>query len=168
MRCPPRALTLLTSLLLAHAAWDVASGAVFGAVRDASGRALADVDVQIQSESTGARWKTSADDAGRYSVEGLAPGVYKVTVGMPGFRTVSKVGAVVDSSQGLRVDFEMELLGLHEVITVEGGGDPLDPAGGARLMVARGALGPPGAGRAARFPGVFPPGPRGGDPAGPA
>jgi len=138
---PPRALTLLTSLLLAHAAWAGDSGGVFGAVRDASGRALADVDVQIQSESTGARWKTSADQTGRYSVDGLTPGIYKVAVRMPGFRTVSKVGAVVDSSQGLRIDFEMELLGLHEVITVEGGGDPLDPAGGTSLVVARGSPG---------------------------
>src|SRR5580692_1792172 len=141
MRVAPRTFPLFASLLWAVAAYAGDSGGVFGTVRDGRGRTLSDVDVQIQSESTGARWKTSADDTGHYSVNGLAPGIYKVTVRMPGFRTVSKVGAVVDSSEGLRVDFEMELLGLHEVITVEGRGDALDPTGGTSLVEARGTPG---------------------------
>ena len=60
---------------------------------------------------------------------------------MPGFRTVSRVGVVLDVRQGLPLDFAMELLGLHEVITVVGGRDDMDPAGGDSLLVTRGSAG---------------------------
>jgi hypothetical protein len=136
-----RTLAVIAGMVFAAAAWAGDFGGVFGVVRDSGGRVLPDADVQTQSQSTGARWKILSDASGRYAFEGLAPGVYKVTVRVPGFRTVSKVGAVVDASVGAQVDFQMELLGLHEVITVASGGDPLDPMAGSTLLVARGSAG---------------------------
>ena len=124
-------------LLIARVALAGDSGGVFGKVQDSSGHALADAMVLVQSESTGARWKLRVDDNGGYSVAGLAPGRYKVTVRITGFRTVSRVGAVVDSGGGLQIDFAMELLGLHEVITVTTGRDALNPAAASSLMVTR-------------------------------
>ena len=111
--------------------------ALSGQVEDASGHPLGSADVLVQSESTGARWRIRTDDNGRYQVAGLAPGRYKVTVRQPGFRTVSRVGAVLESGETARIDFVMELLGLHEVITVESGRDALNPAGGAGLLLTR-------------------------------
>ena len=102
--------------------------ALSGQVQDVSGHSLAGADVLVQSQSSGARWRIRTDDNGRYQVAGLAPGRYKVTVRLPGFRTVSRVGAALESGETARVDFVMELLGLHEVITVESDRDALNPA----------------------------------------
>ena len=100
--------------------------ALSGRVEDASGHPLAIADVLVQSESTGARWRILTDDNGRYQVAGLASGRYKVTVRLPGFRTVSRVGAALESGATASIDFTMELLGLHEVITVESDRDALN------------------------------------------
>jgi hypothetical protein len=56
---------------------------------------------------------------------------------MAGFRTVSRVGAVLDASEGLRIDFSLELLHLHETITVVSGEDRMDPSGASSLLVTR-------------------------------
>lgn len=138
-----RFLAFLTGSLLLFAGCGFAAeqSGIFGVVRDVTGHVLPDIDLQVQSESTGARWRVRSNDDGRYAVEGLPPGRYKVTVRMPGFRTVSRVGVVLDVRQGLPLDFAMELLGLHEVITVVGGRDDMDPAGGDSLLVTRGSAG---------------------------
>ena len=57
-------------------------------------------------------------------------------VRLSGFRTVSRVGAALASGETARIDFVMELLGLHEVITVESGGDSLNPAAASSLLLA--------------------------------
>ena len=111
--------------------------ALWGQVEDASGHPLGNADVLVQSESTGARWRIRTDDNGSYQVAGLAPGRYKVSVRLPGFRTVSRVGAALEPDATARLDFTMELLGLHEVITVESDRDALNPAAASSLLLTR-------------------------------
>jgi hypothetical protein len=123
-----RSIALSALLLASLARLDAQQRAgIFGAARDSGGHVLAGAEVQVQSESTGARWKDRTDGSGAYSFVELPPGQYKVTVRMPGFRTVSRVGAVVDSASGLSVDFTMTLLALHDSITVVSARDDLDP-----------------------------------------
>ena len=101
---------------------------------------IAGAAVQVQSETTGARWRAQTDDAGRYSIAGL-PGAYKITVRMPGLRTVSRVGAVVEPGGSLAADFSMELLTLHDTITVVSSRDDLDPSPSDHLLMTRGTAG---------------------------
>jgi hypothetical protein len=110
---------------------------IFGVVQDSSGHLLPGAEIQVQSESTGARWRTQSDANGEYSVAGLPPGQYKLTVRLPSFRTVSRVGAVLDAEKGLSIDFAMDLLALREAITVVSGRDEVDPSNGDRLLVTR-------------------------------
>ena len=125
------------AVVTAYRAPAAEAGGITGAVEDASGHALVNADVLVQSESTGARWRIRTDDNGRYEVGGMPPGRYKVTVRLPGFRTVSRVGAALEPGEAVRVDFAMELLGLHEVITVESGRDALNPAASSNLLLTR-------------------------------
>src|SRR5579872_7145355 len=118
-----------------------AQSAIQGVVRDSSGNELADAQVQIQSESTGARWRAKSDHTGNYSVPGLPPGQYKVTVRFPGFRTVSKTGAVLAPERALVLDFTLTLLTLHEVVTVTSSKDDIDPSSGESLIVTRNSPG---------------------------
>jgi hypothetical protein len=131
------------SLLLLAAAVLPANGqtAISGTVRDTRGDSLPEVDVQVQSESTGARWKARSGDDGCYSVATLPRGRYKVSVRLPGFRTVSRGDVALDSGAAVRLDFTMELLGLHETITVVSGKDELDPSSGDSLLMTRASPG---------------------------
>ena len=114
-----------------------AQSGVSGIVRDSRGQSLSDAEVQVQSESTGARWKTRTDDEGRYSAEGLPAGRYKVTCRAPGFRTAARSGISIEEGARQALDFSMELLGLHEVITVESGRESGDPSAGDSLVLSR-------------------------------
>jgi hypothetical protein len=127
MRLDGRAVAAFVLLLLVTPVSAADQTGVFGVVQDPQGHPLPDAKVQVQSDATGARWTVKSDDRGLYSVSGLPTGEYKITVRSPGFRTVSRVGAVVSSSEGLHLDFEMEIIGLHEVITVTSERDRLDP-----------------------------------------
>lgn len=134
---------VIAALLFSICVFAEGRSGVFGVIRDRSGRVLPGAEVQVQSESTGARWRTQSDENGHYSVAGLSPGMYKLTVRLPGFRTVSRVGAVLDPKKGLSLDFAMELLVLHEVVTVTSGHDEIDPSNGDSLLVTRGSPGAP-------------------------
>ncbi|MBV9745489.1 MAG: TonB-dependent receptor, partial [Acidobacteriia bacterium] len=132
-------LVLALSIVWVLAAADAA--VLSGLVEDTSGHPLANANVLVQSESTGARWRIQTDDSGRYQITGISPGRYKITTRLAGFRTVSRVGAAVEDGETARIDFSMELLGLHELITVESGRDALDPAAGSGLLLTRDSAG---------------------------
>lgn len=132
-----QAVLLVIGVLLETAVFASDQSVIYGTVQDPAGHVLVGADVQIQSASTGARWRLTSDDTGRYLAAELPSGEYKVTVRLPGFRTVSKVGARLEAEQQLRVDFAMELLTLHDVVTVVGGRDGLDPSGSDSLLMTR-------------------------------
>ncbi len=132
---------VVSVLLLAVGLPAEAQTGVFGIVQDSSGMVLPDAEVQVQNEATGARWRTRSDGNGQYAIAGLSSGRYKLTVRLPGFRTISRIGAVVDVVNGLSLDFVMELLILHEVVTVVSGHDEIDPSRGDSLLVMRGSPG---------------------------
>ncbi len=131
----------LITLLVAAAGAAAAQGVISGTVRDARGDALPEAEVQVQSASTGARWKTQSDARGCYAISGLAPDRYKIAVRLPGFRTVARGGVVLDSGTDLPLDFTLDLLGLRQVITVVGGKEELDPTAGDTLLMTRSSPG---------------------------
>jgi hypothetical protein len=135
----PVCAVLLSGLLLALLPRAEAQqpASIYGSVVDSFGHVVVGAAVQMQSESTGARWRVQTGDAGRYSVAGLLPGRYKITIRMPGFRTVSRVGAVLDASSGLPLDFTLELLMLHDAVTVVSSRDDLDPSPSDSLLMTR-------------------------------
>jgi hypothetical protein len=108
-----------------------------GDIVDVGNRPLGGATVNVQSDLSGARWKTVTDEKGGYQVAGLAPGRYKIIVRLAGFRTVSRLGAVLESDEPSRIDFVLELLGLHQAITVESGQDALNPATSSSLVLSR-------------------------------
>jgi hypothetical protein len=129
--------SFLIALLLASAGAARAQGVISGTVRDSRGEALPDAEVQVQSESTGARWKTQSDDRGCYAISDLTPDYYKMTVRLSGFRTVARGGVALDSAAELVLDFTLDLLGLHQLITVTSGREGLDPSAGESLIMTR-------------------------------
>lgn len=134
IRC---AILVSSALLVLQTICAAEQSGIYGFIRNRSGTPLPDAEVLVQSEATGARWRTSADVDGRYSLPGLIPGRYKATVRLAGFRTVSRVGMVLASEKGEALDFEMDLIVLHQMITVTGSGDSVDPSSGESLLLTR-------------------------------
>jgi hypothetical protein len=137
--------TLYFTIALAAALFMAAparsQNSISGTIRDIQAQPLAGVEVQAQSESTGARWKGRSDNSGCYSIDRLPADRYKVTVRLPGFRTVSHGGVELPAMPSAPLDFTMDLLSLHEVITVVSRKESLDPSDGGSLLIERGSRG---------------------------
>jgi hypothetical protein len=135
------AVYVTSMLLLGTTAWAMEQSSVHGAIEDTSGQVLPGVAVQVQNESTGVRWKTASNGQGYYSFPSVPPGSYKLTLRLAGFRTVSKGTVVLNAREERRLDFVMELLTLHETITVVSGRDEVDPSSGDSLIMKRNSPG---------------------------
>src|SRR5918993_5971381 len=83
------ALVLCASVLLPTVAY--AQAQIVGAVRDESGGVLPGVTVEASSPAIIEKVRTAVtDDQGRYRIEALRPGIYKLTFRLSGFNTVRR------------------------------------------------------------------------------
>ena len=115
-----RAVFLVFILLGPLAAQDSATGAIHGSVLDPSGGRIAQASIVAVNSSTGARYSTTSDAEGRFSLDLLPPGDYTV-------RTVAdKMSAQVtpqlhvDVGAAAELEFHLTLAGTHENVTVSG------------------------------------------------
>lgn len=92
-----------------------------GTVVDATGVALAGVDVEIARVLSGAPSRVvarvRADDAGRFRAEGLPPGTYRVTGSLPGFARAS-ADVVLTLASALPVRLALQPGAVSEAVTV--------------------------------------------------
>jgi hypothetical protein len=91
-----------------------------GVILDASLASVPGALVTVVNEDTGLRRVTISEADGGYLVSSLQPGVYKITVRKPGFRTMIRFGVKLTESQPARVDFKLVIGSVQETITVEG------------------------------------------------
>ena len=106
-------------LVTASAAFaQIAGGSITGTVQDEQSGVLPGVTVTLQ----GTDRTTSAvtDDAGQFRFLNLAPGVYKVTVGLQGFSTVVRENVEVRVGQTVDLPFDLKVATVEETITVTG------------------------------------------------
>lgn len=102
------------------------TGTILGHVADAAGASIVGAKVTILNTATGIDSVVTTNESGEYTVPGLQPGSYKVTIEAQGFgSSISNVGLVV--AQQERVDAALKLGGATETVTVESsGGAQLD------------------------------------------
>jgi len=93
------------------------SGSVQGAVQDPSGAGVAKATVALVDVATNISRTTTTDGAGNYDFESVAPGGYKVTAEMSGFRK-SEVDITVLTEQKLNVPITLKVGSVTEAITV--------------------------------------------------
>ena len=92
-----------TSGLLAQEA----RGTIVGVVKDATGGVIPGAEVKITNKAMGTATTAVTNDTGTYQALYLIPGLYKIEVGMPGFKTF--VGDNVELRVNERVEYNMEL-----------------------------------------------------------
>jgi hypothetical protein len=120
---------------------------VRGLVTDASGAAVPEAAVEIESASTGAVVKTFTNERGEFSAPGVAGSAYRITASARGFRTATVSGVTPPMGMPGPVNLRLDVGASAESVTVTSAAAPLDAAAPARGAIAgRGGRGGAGAG----------------------
>src|SRR4051812_11071080 len=102
-------------------AWPAAAqeqrGSIEGVVKDSSGAVLPGVAITLQGGS-GVSIEATSDAAGLYRFPSLAPGTYKLTANLAGFKPSSVDSVLVGLGQVKKVDFGLGLASVAESVQV--------------------------------------------------
>ncbi len=115
----------LASLLVISALGQVETGQILGTITDPSGAVVSGARVTAKSVSTGAVREATTNSTGLYSIPGLRPDTYDVTVEARGFRKVSQHLQVGVGSSN-EISARLELGNTSEVVEVTGVNAPVN------------------------------------------
>jgi hypothetical protein len=94
---------------------------ITGQITDSTGALIPAAKVTVTNDGTGAKRVASTDTAGVYAVPSLNPGMYSVSVEASGFRSEVRRAVELQIQQTARLDFQMQVGQLSEVVEIEGG-----------------------------------------------
>jgi hypothetical protein len=89
-----------------------------GRVTDSTGAVLASARVETVNVNTGVVSQATTDTSGGYRFVALLPGVYRVSISAPGFKTMTTDGVRVAANAVARVDTQMEIAKTSETVMV--------------------------------------------------
>lgn len=108
-------------LLTAGVAYGQESRAtIIGRVTDGSGGVIPGAQVQATNVATNVNVSSVTNDEGNYEIPYLLPGIYRIAVEMPGFKTSIRSGIELRVSDRLTLDFTLEVGEVAESVTVTG------------------------------------------------
>ena len=113
-----RRITLALALVLScwlPASAQIQGGGITGAVKDQQGGILPGATTTLQGADATRTFVT--DSSGTFRFLDLAPGPYKVTIALDGFRTVVREGLIVEVGKNVDLSFSLTV-GLKETVTV--------------------------------------------------
>src|SRR5262249_25950590 len=90
-----------------------------GTVTDPSGSAIPNAKITVTSVETSAARTIATGESGQYVLPDLKIGHYDVKVEAAGFKTENQKGLVLQVGDRLRLDFQMQVGGAQETVTVE-------------------------------------------------
>jgi len=103
---------------------DLVSGAgggmLEGVVRDANGSVVANAAITVTQVRTGAQISANTDYAGRYKLQGLPSGAYKIRVDTAGFKSAEMANVNLASGSVARNNFSLEVGSVSETVTITG------------------------------------------------
>jgi hypothetical protein len=114
---------LLFSLLAGSAFGQTDTGSISGTVRDVTGAVVPDAGVSAKNAATSAERTTRTDSTGEYTIPGLNPGIYEVTVSKAGFAD-TRIRAQVTVGSHVTVDAQVSVSAMTttiEVVVAAGG-----------------------------------------------
>ena len=113
----------LIVLVLAFAAAAFAqtdTATITGLVTDTSQGALTAVTIEVTNRANGLKYRTTTNDTGAYSVPALPVGNYDLSVQSKGFQTFRRVDVNLHAGDRARIDIQMQLGSVTEVVEVSG------------------------------------------------
>src|SRR5262245_59899423 len=105
-------------VMLFVASASAASSVLQGIVKDAKGHPIQGADIRIEATNTGrllTTVKTNVD--GRYSLQGLAAGDYRVTLVVNGAVKASMNNATLEPGESTRLNFELKQTSASVTVT---------------------------------------------------
>ena len=94
------------------------NGTLLGIVTDATGASVANAHITVTESSTGVSQQTISNESGNYSLPGLQPGNYTVTVEAQGFKRDSHEHIDLLSNTSTRVDVSLVTGSVTETVLV--------------------------------------------------
>ena len=98
------------------------SGSISGHIADATGAVIPNAAITLSNVAEGTSRSTATTGAGDYSFPDVPPGVYKIQVKCPGFKTTESSSFQLDVQQSMRQDFTMAIGVVTQSVTVEATG----------------------------------------------
>ena len=95
-----------------------AGGRIEGKVTDPKGAAITGAAITIIDPITNQKFNGLTDDQGRYKIEGLPPGLYKIVVSAKGFNDGRRENIKVDDGGVVPVDLRLEIAPLEAEVEV--------------------------------------------------
>jgi hypothetical protein len=93
--------------------------AIVGTVTDPSGASVANVKITVTNSETSLTHTVTTNDSGQYAFPELKIGHYDAKAEASGFKTAEQKGIVLQVGDRSRIDFQMQLGGAQETVTVE-------------------------------------------------
>ncbi|MEX2262951.1 MAG: TonB-dependent receptor [Bryobacteraceae bacterium] len=94
------------------------TGSIAGVVRDPSGSVVSSITVLAVNEGTGARFQTTTDPDGQYTIRAVPIGVYSLTAEAQGFKRFETAGVRLQVNEIARVDINLAIGVTTETVTV--------------------------------------------------
>jgi hypothetical protein len=92
---------------------------IVGTVTDPSGAAVPNVKITLTNLETGLVHTAVTSDSGQYAIPELKIGHYDAKAEASGFKVAEQKGVVLQVGDRARIDFQMQLGGAQETVTVE-------------------------------------------------
>ncbi len=92
---------------------------IVGTVTDPSGAAVPNVKITLTNLETGLVHTAVTSDSGQYAIPELKIGHYDAKAEASGFKVAEQKGLVLQVGDRARIDFQMQLGGAQETVTVE-------------------------------------------------
>jgi len=91
---------------------------IAGKVSDPTGAAIARAQIEVKNESTGATYSSTSDARGEFSLAGMLPGKYDLSISQPGFKKFVEPSIDLQPQMVARVDSILEVGTVAETVTV--------------------------------------------------
>jgi hypothetical protein len=115
-----RHIAVLAAVLLCFPLLALAQDAsIVGTVIDPTGAVVPNVRITVSNIETGLSHTVVSSDSGQYAIPELKIGHYDARAEAPGFKVAEQKGLVLQVGDRTRLDFQMQLGGAQETITVE-------------------------------------------------
>ncbi len=132
MRTLSRIALALLVLLVAGAAFAQDTGSIRGTVTDTTGAVVPGATVTLQNEATKFSRNVVTDAKGAYYLGAVSPGVYTVTVEIPGFKMASRKGMRISQREAAGFDVTLDVGAQTERIEVTAQREMIQTQTGAR------------------------------------
>jgi len=121
---------VLLALLAGAVSAQTISGVIAGRVRDAQGKGIGAVSINVRNPATGRSYVTSTDSEGYYRIPEIPPGEYEVLAENAGYQSVKHIPVLVSVNRVTIEDFELRLTAEAVTIEVKASTSPMtDPTG---------------------------------------